>query len=823
MLDKMLEKITSVFGETSDYGVSLEKSGALKKAREFLRWHHLSDLLPYESYDEENGVFINYNGYAGFVFEVGLYLGSEESLENELSALFKNILPNGSSIQFLFSASDKISHILDYWRDNKAKISDVVEEMLDTRVEFFKNLGTANTFRIRDFRGIVSVSFEVGRHVNLSKVKELKTQIKSVFETRGQKTRELDAKELINFLGDILNLNHSSREWNKYQSLSSQIVDKGNFYTLNEDSLCLEEKEFRFLSISRYPQFWSFGKMQEIIGDSLNDYLKIPCPFLISYGVHIEPSKFKKTKMLAKASRVEWQANTPLGKWIPAIRREAEEWGFVREQLEKNERLVKTHFQVMLMGKSTTEAEQVVKSLYRSKGWELERDRFVIMSSLISMLPMSWGFGMYNDMSYLKKTKTTLSHEPINLLPLQGEFKGTMTPGLLLTGRLGQLFYWYPFDEGMGNTNYNVSIVGRSGSGKSVFMQELASSILSQNGRVYVLDVGRSFEKQVKLFDGQFLEFSTKTDLCLNPFTNIDSSNPERVQDSLSVLKPIIAMMAAPKAGTTDYEDSLLSKCLNEIWNKLGKDAGISDIAEWFLGQEIDQETCIKLGTMLFPYTRSGPYGRFFNGKANIDFNSNFFVIELEELKSRPDLQSVVVQIIMLLITNHVILGGRKVHSGLMFDEAWDVLKGGQSGEFIERLARTLRKYKGALIVGTQTLNDFYSSSAAEAAFMNSDWLCMFSQKAESIALLLKADKFRIDPYTQKVLNSINTKPGEYAEMMIMGPNGSSVGRLLLDPFSRVLYSTKAEEYSRIKELEGIGYTLNAAVTQVARERYGAV
>ncbi|MET0096466.1 hypothetical protein, partial [Limnospira platensis] len=46
-------------------------------------------------------------------------------------------------------------------------------------------------------------------------------------------------------------------------------------------------------------------------------------------------------------------------------------------------------------------------------------------------------------------------------------------------------------------------------------MQELATSILGVNGKVYVLDVGRSFAKQAKLFEGQFIEFSVNSQLCL--------------------------------------------------------------------------------------------------------------------------------------------------------------------------------------------------------------------------------------------------------------------------------------------------------------------
>jgi conjugal transfer ATP-binding protein TraC len=464
--------------------------------------------------------------------------------------------------------------------------------------------------------------------------------------------------------------------WNKYQEIKEQIIESNRCYHLQQDALCTGEYEYRTYSVKRYPQAWYFNGMGNLLGDNLNDFLKIPCAFIMHYGIHITDSRFKKTAMMAKASRTESQAASPLGKWIPSLRREAEEWHFVREQLEKDERIVRSNFQVMLIDKSRDIAasEQILHTLYRSNGWELMHDRFIIMPTFLSMLPMFWGDGMDSDLSYFKKLRTTLSHEPVNLLPLQGESKGTYTPGMLLAGRRGQIQYWYPFDEGSGNANYNVTVVGRSGSGKSVFMQELATSILSLQGKAYVLDVGRSFEKQVKLFTGQFIEFSTTSELCLNPFTNIDDSDEESIQDSLSVLKPIIAMMAAPKAGTTDYEDSLIGKALAEVWKEFGKQAGMGDVARWFLRQVDEKDR--RLGTMLFPYTEEGAYGRFFNGTANIDFNSSFFVVELEELKSRPELQAVVVQILMLLITNDVILGGRKHHSALIFDEAWDLLRG---------------------------------------------------------------------------------------------------------------------------------------------------
>ena len=43
----------------------------------------------------------------------------------------------------------------------------------------------------------------------------------------------------------------------------------------------------------------------------------------------------------------------------------------------------------------------------------------------------------------------------------------------------------------------------------------------------------------------------------------------------------------------------------------------------------------------------------------------------------------------------------------------------------------------------------------------------------------------------------------QYSEVMIMTSEHASIGRLILEPFSRVLYSTKPEEYERVKRYEG--------------------
>src|SRR3546814_467066 len=92
---------------------------------------------------------------------------------------------------------------------------------------------------------------------------------------------------------------------------------------------------------------------------------------------------------------------------------------------------------------------------------------------------------------------------------------------MLFIGRRGQPFFWSPFENEAGN--HNVAICGKSGSGKSVLLQEMCAALRGAGAKVVVIDDGRSFEHSVKLQGGRFVEFTMKAGFCLNPFSMIDA------------------------------------------------------------------------------------------------------------------------------------------------------------------------------------------------------------------------------------------------------------------------------------------------------------
>ena len=227
---------------------------------------------------------------------------------------------------------------------------------------------------------------------------------------------------------------------------------------------------------------------------------------------------------------------------------------------------------------------------------------------------------------------------------------------------------------------------------------------------------------------------------------------------------------------------------------------------------------------MLTPYTKDGVYGRYFEGENNVDFTNPMVVIELEELKEKKDLQGVVLQLFIMTITSQMFLGDRKTPFHICIDEAWDLLRGTQTGPFIETLARRLRKYNGSLVIGTQSVEDFYQTQGAMAAYENSDWMCLLSQKASSIDRLKESKRLTMDSSMEAALKSLKVRSGEYSEVLIYNTqDGYAIGQLLLDPFSALLYSTKAEDYERVKYFNKKGLSMSESIERVLEERNSSI
>ena len=457
------------------------------------------------------------------------------------------------------------------------------------------------------------------------------------------------------------------------------------------------------------------------------------------------------------------------------------------------------------------------RSIFGEQGLRLRESKFVVLPRLLATLPMSWGKETKQMLNQFKMGRMTLTSEAASLAPLFGEWKGTKTPSLLFTGRRGQMMTWSPFDS---DTNFNVAIAGASGSGKSVLMQEIITQHLSEGARVVVLDVGGSYRKLADLLGGMFIEFDPDHPRSMNPFQEIEGKGEDAVQ-ALSMVSDLVAKMAFPKDDVDGETVQFIARACHDVFEVKGKQATIADIALWFEQNKTHNQHLSKsIAMRLYPYSEEGAYRRFFRQQSEISLNHDFVCLELESLKNvYPDLQPVVLQMMILKIAKDLYLGDRKRATLVVIDEAWDLLGStGQGGSFIETAARRFRKYRGSLIVGTQGIGDFFQPRAGEAAFTNSAWKLILAQDRQAIEDLVCKKRLGEIGEQKGLFESIHTEKGNYSEVAIVKDGNIVVGRLLLDPYAGALYSTTAEEYAALNAKRASGMPLEQALKSLIGE-----
>ncbi len=803
-----------------------------------LQRHGLSQLLPYESWDEETGLYYNEDSVS-CLLEVTPSVGMDEETLRVLSGIYSG-LPSNTTVQYTLYASPDILPLMKRWA-NLRQEDDVINDEEDhirshhrneniyratlrRRVDYllggtWNSLFSDQAMLVRDFRIVLSLSRPADESGVAEQMVQLRESVTGTLRSAGLGSRPMDAAAFINFMDTLLNPRPVRRDTLHYQEdklLREQMVDSDTVMLAGREGLALQHGEtlldLRLYSAREYPPTWAGWGMDKLIGDVMSNTLRIPCPFLMTFIVHVPDQVAASGEAKYKSARATQMADSQIGKFVPVWKERKADWDFVSSQIQAGHSLVRGGFQVVLFAPqgSGNRAEHQLKALYKSAGWTLTRDSFVSVHAFLSALPMTAGPSFVKELESFSRLRTFLTWSCANLAPATAEWWGTGTPLLMLQGRRGQIMHLDPWDNKQGN--YNMAMAAASGSGKSFLTQEIIMSILGTGGRVWTIDRGESYKNICQLLDGLYLRFDHDTRINLNPFTRITDTG---FNDDLPMLKALVAHMASPSASLGAMESAWIEQALKEVWTTHKQHTTVTHIFD-ALKSDGDKRKA-DLADCLFPYTKHGVYARFFEGENNLNLNNPFVALELKDLDAMPDLQSLVLLLLMMRITEDMYLGNRSQRKLCVIDEAWKLMGSGNAGSFIEEGYRTARKYEGAFLTVTQGVNDYYKSGTAQAAFENSDWVFLLRQKKESLMQLQKSGRFAMEESEMKLLRSVHTIHGKYSEVATYSPDGMAIGRLIVDPFTEKLYSTKGTEFDAIQNMVSQGMTLAQAVEQLSK------
>lgn len=467
---------------------------------------------------------------------------------------------------------------------------------------------------------------------------------------------------------------------------------------------------------------------------------------------------------------------------------------------------------------------EYVANLWRKAGFRCSPERYISLPVFLSSLPLMYDPELDPPAKGLQRANTVSSFNAATLLHVQGDWFGSppTSGGPLLVSRRGQLASIDLFDT---SSNYNFVVVAQSGSGKSFFSNELAVDFLSRNGTVRIFDVGRSYKRFALVNGGSVLEFSPENPQSLNPFSDI--TNHDELYELMPMLKSLIRQMAFPLSDDEsmetqfNWEYQAIEQAITNAWELNPDSAGLSDVYHWMHAQEDSRFKDLAFQLHSFAV---GRYAAWFNGPRQVELDNDLIIVELEDLEVDPDLQAVVMTLMIHQITKDMYLSDpeRKRPKLLLVDEGWRLLGDKQSGGFISKAFRTVRKYRGCAGAITQSYADFAASDSARAALENSAWQFVLKQKPESIDFAVTQKWIADDEQLTDMLKTINSDGASgFSEVFVRGETGQGVYRFVTDRHSYWMYTTHPMDIAKLTEVQNEkNCTLMEAVDIMARRDY---
>lgn len=809
----------------------------------FIPSDRFSELIPVLAIDSESKIFWLEGKCVAFGFIFSPLAGADHSAGDRLAGLLNNNWPKGTMIQVLNFITPDLTLRLEIFRERReaayqetlrktrekyanspadleARLeqADRIKALYERQIEFLQNgteqpLLERDRLRVSDAYCVVTVRIPIAdkfpTQEEIDRASRNADSVKSTLNTTGGYAAQLDQHTWVRVMQVVLNgskqapwRHSSSSTYDPDLPLRDQVLDPGSTIEITKDGITLDDdRRIRFLCVKKLPEYCYFGMAQEYLADFQTGARGIRDNAVFFTTIYFNDAESERTKFEGERAWVTHQAFGPMTKFSNRLSMQKRSFDALATEVDEGDRIVRVWFGMALMTTPQEEPYAVANAInyFRERHFTMLEDRFTALPSLLNILPFCADPAVVPVIQRFKRMGT---RHCVDILPLFGEWKGTPTPSMAFISRSGQLMYQDLFDS---PSSFNGVCIAQSGAGKSVWANYLTQNTLAFGGRVWTIDVGRSYEKLCNAINGQYISFTRDSNICMNPFPLVKDYAEEA-----DILLGLILSMAFYTQVPDDYQISSVRKALSDLWAAHGQTLNIDLIADALAKNPNPRITDI--AQQLYAFTSAGEYGKYFNGPNNVRFDNPYVLIELEELKSRLHLQKVVLLQFIYQIQQECYLGDRDQRKVVIVDEAWSLLTEGEVGKFLEGAYRRFRKYGAACVVVTQGIDDLYNTPNGAAIAANSPNMFLLKQKPEVIERAREAKKLSIPDWAFNKLVHVHTAKDVYSEIFFINELGMGIGRLINDPYANRLFNTNAREFQKIRDLMAQGYSQDQAI-----------
>jgi conjugal transfer ATP-binding protein TraC len=812
-----------------------------------------SAFLNYNAYSREHQIYVNLDQSLGLLWECSPRAFASAKTITALEGLFRSGLPGGSIVQIILHADPHIAPLLEWYKRGITAENPVIKNNVEKIVDFLNDgrdgLAACADIPIRNFRLMVAVKIP-GDSPNIPKPEEfakkgtpaflenIQRQIEETLKGASLYPRAMHPEQLLEWLRRMFNSypegypEHNFSAYDDHRPMRMQIINGDTVIKENSEALQVGDKHFFILTPKSLPKQVDPLQTNSLFGGIwglTTDMDQIKTGFLYTLNILFDDGV--NMQIRTKCSFLLNQKG--FGSLSAKLYKKQGEFLKAVDDMEHGGKFVRIVPELLIWSNTPQKAHESCTRavrLWENQGYVMQQETILRKVLFLSALPFCF-YNQGKNIQLMERDFIAPTQSILPLLPVQGDFIGSLTPRLLFIGRKGQLIPLDFFDTG--TINYNGLCAASSGSGKSFLVNYIIFNYFASGAFVRVIDIGGSYKKIADMLGGVYLDFQKETKICLNPFTNIIEPDEE-----LAAVSAVFAQMTKANSSTekcTPTEENLIKAAVRWAWDQKGHEADADTVYEFLhLFPELpgtdfpDMAANIKLTAAakdlafnIREFTSKGVYGKFFIGPSTFDIRRDpFVVLELENLKPLPDLYRVVTMLVINGVTQDLYLSDRSRQKFVIFEEAWQFLgEAAMIKPVVEEGYRRARKYNGSFMVVVQSIVDLDSFGDVGKVINHNSAYKMFLESG-AIEDAQKRGIIDYDTFTLKLLKSCKSNPPKYSEIFFDTPFGCGVARLVVNDYAYFVYTSNATEIAAIEGLvKKDGLTYHEAIMEMVQRK----
>lgn len=850
----MLEKIVDLLGIESSKEFLNKKD--MRKISSNIA-NDLTDLasyLPYDFVDQGNDIIVCEGEFMASTYQVRPISGmsNPQIFFDAFKRIIERNIPKDSYLQFTLVAGPKIDSILHNWQNNtdfkslnNRSQAEIAAKLMKNRADFFRYIAKEgdidSVWDVKNFTIYVSFVMPCYSYTerNVKDFKRYRKNISNALREVGLDNQRLDAYDILWVTRCLINAdnetedNYTTNDIFQYmyrgnQRFADQIINSNGF---DVTSKLVKQVDHDMVSktfkINSLPDELDLTNIFSFIG-SMDSYgNRLPCSFVINYVIkNIDGSTLKEQLRTYANKKIE-DSESSDHRNNYQLQREANEARELKVDLDKKN-VVEDYWSLTINGKegNIDVLEERAVSLFRDIGWDIIPNNRLHLINYLTNLPYICA-KFWDDLKTLKLVRNADNGEATCKLPIAAETKISSGGGVLLVGRRGQVITLNPFEKTLGNSNFNGIVAASSGSGKSVFLQDLVLNMISQNVDIFIIDIGDSYQNLTELLEGDYIRFDSENTnkLSLDPLfmlyqngrvskvDNLEYDQDGDVSD-FSYTVNILASMCMEESSKSNF--GLLAKLLSDLMTKRKK-LSLKNVYDSLL--DLNNPESMKMANALYPYLDKGIYGKYFSSDVEpLTFGKNLTVFDLGQFQDQKDFCAVIVQILGNMITQKYIMGDRSKKFMIIVDEGRNVAEVMDSSPQFGTFPRKVRKYGGSMFYCMQSLADFYLNEFTNVLRANSDW--QFIMRHSAISQLENIEEYKDLVPVIGSLRSAQKSGKGFSEMIVrVGGSVMILAKLILDPYSLAMYSTDQMDVNWVNEQRKLGRNVAEIIEDLAAKK----